>query len=69
MSTLYIAFVFLIPRQAHSIVNALAKRARFSSLFSVWMESISPDISSLVIANLPVFWLIRLLKCFSKKNK
>ena len=60
MSTLYKTFVFLIPRQGNFVADALVKRARFSSLFSVWIESISSDISSLITVNLPIFWLIRL---------
>ena len=38
-------------RQGNSVVDALTKKARFCSTLNVWMESISPDINTFVLAD------------------
>ncbi|KAK9988087.1 hypothetical protein SO802_028326 [Lithocarpus litseifolius] len=37
-------------RQGNCVADALAKKARYCSSLTVWMESIPPDISCLVLA-------------------
>ena len=40
-------------RKRNFVVDALAKKVRFSSNLTVWMESIPPDINTFVLANMP----------------
>ena len=40
-------------RQGNCIADALAKKARYCSSLTVWMEFVPPNISSLVLANKP----------------
>ena len=40
-------------RQGNFVVDALAKRARFCSSFSVWMESVSQEINTFVLVDKP----------------
>ena len=42
-----------IYRQGNSVVDALVKKARFGSSLTVWMESVPPDIYTLVSADKP----------------
>ena len=40
-------------RKGNYVVDALAKKARFSSGLIVWMESVPPDINTFVLADMP----------------
>lgn len=42
-----------IYRQGNFVADALAKKARFGSSLTVWMESIPPDICTFVLADRP----------------
>ncbi|XP_075645391.1 uncharacterized protein LOC142616416 [Castanea sativa] len=41
-------------RKGNSVADALAKKARFSSDLTVWMESLPPDINTFVLADMPL---------------
>lgn len=40
-------------RKGNSVADALAKKARFSSDLTVWMEHVPPNINSFVLADMP----------------
>ena len=40
-------------RKGNSVVDALAKKARFSSNLTIWMKSVPPDINTFVLADMP----------------
>ena len=42
-----------IYRQGNSVADALAKKAKFGSSLTIWMESVSPDICTFVSADKP----------------
>ena len=41
-------------RKGNSVADALAKKVRFSSDLTVWMEHVPPDIKSFVLADMPL---------------
>ncbi|KAL0016359.1 hypothetical protein SO802_003428 [Lithocarpus litseifolius] len=43
-------------RQSNCVADALAKKARYHSSLTVWMESVPPNISSLVIIDKPFLY-------------
>ncbi|KAL0008403.1 hypothetical protein SO802_009905 [Lithocarpus litseifolius] len=42
-----------IYRQGNSVADALAKKARFGSSLTIWMEFVPPDICTLISADKP----------------
>ena len=53
--TLFRVFLSLVCRQGNTLVDALAKRARLSSLLLVLMESVPPDLYNYYLSDFSSF--------------
>jgi hypothetical protein len=52
----YLSVQFLhVKREGNSLAHSLAKRARFSQPLEIWMESVPPDIVSILCNDFPSY--------------